>query len=317
VVLLCYEQHWTTRLALMALGAQRFDGAWEVIVTDDGSMGRTVPALLTLLEDLPVAARYVWQQSCGNREQRARNNAIKIARGRSLLFLDGDMVPSQDLVAAHAAEQARSPALVAGARRWVHQDTDLADVPEPSPAALERLAALERSADSETRQRDEREAEIRERLLASHYSWRVCYACNLSVPWSPDLWFDEGLEGWGPSDMDLAARLVERHGYAIRYRRDLIAWHVYTEELSFNVFRRGRHEEIARYLQSMLTFLDRYPDPKLEAEETADWVRFTLDDQDRWSLVPWQQARDPSRDPREVVIAARQWVARNARSPRP
>jgi len=308
VVLLCYRQHWTARLALMALGQQRFDGAWEVIVTEDGSVGTAELSLLALLEGLPTSARYVWQQDRGNREQRARNNAIRIAQGNSLLFLDGDMIPSQNLVAEHAAEQAKAPALIAGARRWIHRDTDLAGFPEPSPAVLERLAVLERSADPDTRRRDEKEAGIRRRLMASRHPWRVCYASHLSVPWSPELQFDEGLAGWGPSDMDLAAHVVERHGYPVRYRQDLVAWHVDTEELTFNVFRHGRHEEIGRYLQSMLTFLDRYPDPELEAEETGAWGRFLLDDQDRWSLVPWQQAHD--RDPRAVVRDARQWSAR-------
>jgi glycosyltransferase involved in cell wall biosynthesis len=308
VVVLCYQQHWTARLALTALRAQRFDGIWEVIVADDGSSADTVARLLPLLDELDVPARVVWQQHRGNREQRARNNAIQLARGRSLLFLDGDTVPSRELVARHAAEQASGPALVAGARRWVNREMDLAGFPEPDATALERLTRLERSADPITSRREERETEIRARLHSSAYPWRVCYACHLSVPWSPELRFDETLTGWGPSDMELAARLVERHGYPVRYLQDLVAWHVETGGLSSNVFRRGRHEEIVRYMQNTFAFLARHPDPVLEAEETAAWGRFMLDDQDRWFVVAWQQQRNPQ----EAVEEARRWLARHA-----
>jgi glycosyltransferase involved in cell wall biosynthesis len=311
VVVLCFRQDWTTRLTLAALGDQGFDGRWEVIVVDDGSTADSTARLLPMLDQLPVPARLIWQQRRGNREQRARNNAIDLARGHTLLFLDGDMVPSRDLVARHAAEQASGPALVAGVRRWINREVDLAGFREPSAMVLERLTRLERSADPITRRRDERETEIRALLYNSAYPWRVCYACHLSVPWSPEARFDETLEGWGPSDMELAANLVERHRYPVRYVQDLVAWHVESDGHSFNVFRRGHHDEIVRYMANTFAFLARHPDPALEAEETEAWGRFMLDERDRWFVVAWQDARDP----RETVREARRWLERHAPAP--
>ncbi len=56
---------------------------------------------------------------------------LGLGRGRILLMLDGDMIPSTDVLRIHVDEQRSAPALLAGARLWRHQSTDLGDTHTP------------------------------------------------------------------------------------------------------------------------------------------------------------------------------------------
>jgi GT2 family glycosyltransferase len=68
-----------------------------VIVVDDGSSDGTSAILGT--RSLPFALRSIRQENAG--PAKARNAGLHAARGELLLFLDDDVVPSEELVAEH------------------------------------------------------------------------------------------------------------------------------------------------------------------------------------------------------------------------
>ncbi len=70
----------------------------EVIVTDDGSEEDIRGFLLSISETLPFSIKYVRQEYLGFRVARARNNAIKIATGDLLIFLDSDIISTKNYI---------------------------------------------------------------------------------------------------------------------------------------------------------------------------------------------------------------------------
>jgi glycosyltransferase involved in cell wall biosynthesis len=88
---------------LRALGEQRTDMCFEVIVVDDGSSPPTRPAELELLQHARVI------RSGGVGPAAARNRGLHGAQGSFILFTDDDTAPSPDWVGSACAFLGSSP----------------------------------------------------------------------------------------------------------------------------------------------------------------------------------------------------------------
>ncbi|MDR2757024.1 MAG: glycosyltransferase family 2 protein [Planctomycetaceae bacterium] len=62
----------------------------EIIIADDGSREDTAEMIRGMTPQSPVPLIHVWQPDQGFRAARSRNNAVAIASGEYLIFLDGD-----------------------------------------------------------------------------------------------------------------------------------------------------------------------------------------------------------------------------------
>jgi glycosyltransferase involved in cell wall biosynthesis len=94
---------------LRALGEQTYPAdQFEVVVVNDGSTDDTAEALADL--ELPYRLRVLEQANAG--PAAARNAGIDHAEGRLIVFLDDDVVPNPELLAAHAAAQGDADDLV-------------------------------------------------------------------------------------------------------------------------------------------------------------------------------------------------------------
>ena len=80
-------------------GQDPVDGGVEVVVVSDGSTDGTDEYLASAAVPLPVTAL---RQANGG-PAAARNRGIEEARGTLVLFVDDDVVPAPDLIAAHVA----------------------------------------------------------------------------------------------------------------------------------------------------------------------------------------------------------------------
>lgn len=178
----------------------------EIVIADDGSGSATQDVIANFTRRSPVPVRTGSQPHEGFRLTRLRNIAIAAATSDYLIFIDGDMLLHEAFVADHR-RQARPGWFTQGVR--VRADaaltTRLIDDPRTplGPASgglglLRRIYLL----------RSHRLASAA-RLVANRFI--AVKGCNQAF-WRDDLLrvngFNEAIQGWGPEDKELCARLV-------------------------------------------------------------------------------------------------------------
>ena len=177
----------------------------EIIVADDGSDAPT----RTLIEDFarrhPVPVRLVWQPHEGFRVARLRNLAIAASSADYLVFVDGDMLLHEAFIADHR-RHARRGRFTQGVRARADERLTARLIADPrlpvtafTPGlGLARRIYLLRS----------RAWSSGMRRIANHFI--AIKGCNQAF-WRADLvrvnGFNEGIQGWGPEDKELCARL--------------------------------------------------------------------------------------------------------------
>lgn len=287
VIVIVYNQPISLRLILLSLLSQNFKGTIEIIVTDDGSNSKMLSLIEKLSHKQNIYIKYVWQKHRGIKPTEARNNAIKIAKGKILIFLDGDMVPKPDLVKKHFEAHDKPNLIVAGNRLWrgVIDKNVLKLIKGKQIASIINDLHHHWPVDVDTKRREELEHKRRQEWLNSTNPWRVCFSCNLSAPNNPEVYFDENYEGWGNEDWELAYRLYN-NGYKPVYLDDAIAFHLETSRAITNVFRTKRHEEIVMHMRNICYFFDKCPG--LNPEEIFfGFIRFVYDNKkNKWKIIP-------------------------------
>lgn len=75
---------------------------FEIIVADDGSGEETHEVIERAAQYMPAPVRHIWQEDQGFRKCQILNKAIQQAESDYLVFTDGDCIPRDDFLAAHA-----------------------------------------------------------------------------------------------------------------------------------------------------------------------------------------------------------------------
>lgn len=102
VVIPTYNRREFLRRCLRSLCVQTAPGsAYEIVVVDDGSTDGTGELVAELTAEAPCRLTYRHQPNSGR--ARARNEGIRAAHGRLIIFLDSDMVVDREFIAAHLA----------------------------------------------------------------------------------------------------------------------------------------------------------------------------------------------------------------------
>jgi len=233
VVVSSYEWPEALDAVLTGLAAQS-DAAFDVVVADDGSTIRTEETVESWRSLFGERLVHAWQPDAGWRLARIRNLGAAWARGRYLVFLDGDCIPRRHFVAAIRRGSIEGWFL-AGARLELGERLSHAVLRDRTPIgswSAPRLVARAR-----------REVN----------GWRRLTPRDRRRPWRPSLpdfaphgnaygfctgiaradfeavnGFDERFVGWGDQDVDLAVRLRRRGlrcGYAGPRSTVLHLWH--------------------------------------------------------------------------------------------
>jgi glycosyltransferase involved in cell wall biosynthesis len=309
VIVATYNQLASTRLALQALFAQRTDCSYDVILCDDGSNRETVDGLLEALEAAPVPAYLVWQQDRGFRLSASRNNGIRSARGRILVFLDGDLVPESDFVDVHFRGHQHAQTIAVGKRLW--------RIPEA-------VQGMDLDADalwSVLRREDaiDRRSRIVEAIAAllEHWakkpgphrpaSWTSCHGCNFSVSKSSLVEFDESMVGWGFEDLDLAYALSVVHGFEVTHIQAI----AYEVQGWVDRGETWQQSDYIAHLCNGFRLLDKWAHTGMTAEQAIP--RHTLDPETGlWSMTPYRRRRN--RRPVDQA-SIRQWLIERGHLP--
>ncbi|MEU6275044.1 glycosyltransferase family A protein [Streptomyces populi] len=113
VVLPCYNSAHCVGRQLAALGRQRTDADWGLVVVDDGSTDDLAAVVDSHRGTLPADVRIVTRSRRGGTGA-ARNTGARAARGDLLLFLDADDEIADGHVAAMAAALEKAELVTAG-----------------------------------------------------------------------------------------------------------------------------------------------------------------------------------------------------------
>ena len=206
-------------LVLAGLARQRWPRELlEVVVVDDGSRPPLRPPAS------PLALRVVRQDDRGFGAPRARNAGARAARHDILVFLDGDMVADEGLVAAHARwHHAVADALTVGFRSHV----DPGGVDAAAIAAAASVAALfgkgaeppwtERHM-ARTDDLTSRHDDLFRAVTSANFGMRRAFFEAVGG-------FDESFTSYGGEDIELGYRACTAGGLLVPVR-DAMAWHL-------------------------------------------------------------------------------------------
>ena len=222
VVVPYYQAPDALALTLAGLERQRYPRhLFEVIVVDDGS-----DPPLKLPERSPLDIRVIHQPDLGFGLARARNNGARAARGDIVVFLDCDMIPNDEWLAAHARwHHAASDAMSIGFRRHLDVVGVSADDVRNRSGTLDELFA--------GRQWDRPEwieahmVRTAELTSSDDDLFRVASGGNLAM--SRDFYWevggnDESFTQWGAEDIEFGYRAFTLGALLVPERRAL-CWH--------------------------------------------------------------------------------------------
>lgn len=190
---------------------------WELIIADDGSTDSTRLLIDQYKQLLGHKLKHVWHPDTGFRLAEIRNKAAVAAKGRYLVFLDGDCIPMRDFVYEHL-RLAEAGKVVAGnrillSRRYTGELLSSSSPDEPCSWGLFQWLGARMSGKTNKslgwlrldldRFRNRRASD-----------WRILRGCNIGA-WREDFLnvdgFDASFSGWGYEDSDLAVRML-RYG---------------------------------------------------------------------------------------------------------
>ncbi len=212
VIITTYNRPDALAAVLAGYRAQR-DGAFEVIVADDGSGQETAAVVDACRDRGELVIRRVWQEDRGFRAAAIRNRALALTKADYVIFTDGDCLPLPGFVAAHRRLAERGW-FVAGNRILMAEALSLrilADLPPVHawPARQWIALFLRRQINRLLPLWQIPLPGVLRKLPARR--WQGVMTCNLAA-WREDLLsvngFDEAYEGWGLEDSDLALRLL-------------------------------------------------------------------------------------------------------------
>ena len=222
VVISYFDAPHALALTMAALESQTYPPElFEVVIVDDGS-----PNPLLQPMDGPLTARVVHQDDRGFGLARARNTGAKAATNEILLFLDCDMLPEADWIAAHA--------------RWHHEVSDALSIgfrAHVEAAGLNEEAIRDRAGTLRELFSDRRSE--RPEWIEFHMTrtaeltsvdddlFRVVTGGNLGVRksfFNLVGGFDETFTQWGAEDTEYGFRAFTLGGLLIPERR-AFCWH--------------------------------------------------------------------------------------------
>jgi glycosyltransferase involved in cell wall biosynthesis len=219
IIITTYEWPEALHVLLRALADQN-DGSFEVVVADDGSGPSTASVVAEWRERAPFPVEHVWQPDDGWRKSRILDLAALRARGRYLVFLDGDSVPRVRFLA--ALRRCMLPGWFVASKR-LHLSRELTARVLADGVPVWRWSVARWLAAPRELLRTERES-ARLGLLVPvrdrRRPWRAgqpefsapyeAYGFCLGM-WRTDFetvnGFDLRFENWGGEDEDIAARL--------------------------------------------------------------------------------------------------------------
>jgi len=233
VILTSYNWAAALRAVLHALDEQT-DHCFEVLIADDGSSPSEIETIRQAMDycDFPVSI--VSQEDQGFRAAKIRNRAVQQAKGKYLVFLDGDCLPRPDFIERHR-KLAEKGYWVPGNRILFgqHFTQRFLNNKVPSLKHSGGYWIIHRLRGNINRIFPLIYWPLSSRRKSHPKRWKGAKTCNLGI-WRDDFYavngFDERYEGWGYEDSDLIIRLIRSGIYRKSGKFALAVFHLWHPE---------------------------------------------------------------------------------------
>ena len=206
----------------------------EVVIADDGSGRETADMVARLRAEMPFPVRHAWQEDRGFRLAAARNTGVRASSGSYLLFLDGDLLAGNGLIAAHLRFAAPATFLLGSAIRLDKESSLLLTEQAVMTGAFEAMVSQREIARlSAIHRRNRRHALLRRLRLCKSHKPKLAggHFSLFRSDFEAVNGFDESFVGWGQEDDDLGRRLM----MARKRPRSIVpfapAYHIYHPSL--------------------------------------------------------------------------------------
>lgn len=256
IILATYQWPEALSLVLSALLTQT-EKSFEVMIADDGSDERTKKVIEDYRRRAFFPIQHFWQENKGFRKSRILNEAIRAAKGGTMIFLDGDCVPHKEFVGQHIALQ-DGKHYVAGRR----VDLSKEFTSTLNPGAIEKgalnglpLGLFRLWMDSMKTGGSKpfhRAYMVKNPLFRKVFGMEKVVdlkGCNFSATREHMLaidGFDESYEGYGREDTDVEIRL-QNLGLKIRSGKNLcLQFHLWHEQRGFTPVNEDLLEDVKR-----------------------------------------------------------------------
>jgi len=223
---------------------------FEVIIVDDGSEDNTKEVVS---EVRGLKKKYVYQEH--SQQGVARNNGIKLAKGKFVFFIGDDIIPENNWLEQHLkTHDENKNAAVLGLTLWPKEMevNDFMNYIAPNGPQF-NYGGIKNN---------------------KNCSWRFFWTSNISLEkkWLKEN-FDENFRGWGYEDLDLGYRL-EKKGLVIVLNNEARAYHYHSYNDPEEFLR--KQENAAK---SALYFVGKFPELKeeiIEKNKLKNWQALSL-----------------------------------------
>ena len=215
VLLATYNWPNALKLCLESLATQT-DRDFEIIIADDGSTDSTKQLIDAFKQSHSISMAHLWQDDQGFRKTKILNEAIAIATGDYLVFLDGDCIVQPDFIERHRALSQKG-FLVTGSRVLLNEKLTK-DVLSWTSWSFSRFNAnlLAYRLSGAINKFWPIKIKLGNGNWRNYkkFVWRRIKGCNMAC-WKSDAQaingFDETMTGWGHEDADFVFRLQRHH----------------------------------------------------------------------------------------------------------
>lgn len=204
VILSIFDQPNAFTFALIGYGRQTCRD-FEVVIADDGSDEETRAIVEAFRREGRYPIKQVWQENKGYRRAKIANEAVKVSEGSIILLSDGDCIPNENFVKAHAESSGPKRFCTGG---YVRLSPEYCRTMTRENVAAGDYEHQMTKADA----RRFRWQHLKNRLNVALGKTRApkVYGCNLSC--GRDVYeavngYDENFDGFGKEDSDLRNRM--------------------------------------------------------------------------------------------------------------